>query len=126
MGARARRVGRTARRWRWSAPAVLAVVLLACGASGPTAVSLAELVADQERLDGQLVVSEGTVHTYDDPRHYWIEDDEVNRVELVPHEVVGELVGARVRVTGRYHYRDDRGRLIEVDDLQVLEPAGRA
>jgi hypothetical protein len=43
-------------------------------------------------------------------------------VELEPQDLVAAHVGDLIRVTGRYSFRDDRGRLIEVDDLDVIEP----
>lgn len=101
-----------------------AVVLVGCGGSTPstpTAVTLAELVADQDGYHGDVVTVEGTVRSYDAPRHHWIEDPDQHRVELEPQDLVQPHVGASIRVTGRYSFRDDRGRLIEIDDLEVLD-----
>jgi hypothetical protein len=110
-----------------SAVAGLLLVLLgACTPAAPVTVPLAELVDAQEDHDGSLVITEGTVRTYDDPRHYWIEDAELNRVELVPHEAVEDLVGDDIRVEGRFSFRDDRGRVITVDELEVVAPRPRA
>ena len=89
--------------------AALTMTLSACASepSGPEAVTLAELVAEQEHYDGTLVVSEGVVRTYDTPRHFWIED-------------VEGLVGHEIRVVGRFSFQDDRGRVITIEDLEVL------
>jgi hypothetical protein len=105
--------------------ALAAVVLSACGAGGSGAqeVTIAELVEDQEGYDGDLVVVEGVVHRYDDPLHYWLEDDAVNRVEVEPHGAVEERVGESVRVRGEYHFRPDQGRVITIAEL---EPIGDA
>jgi hypothetical protein len=103
--------------------AVLVIVLATACASGPAepeAVTLADLVAEQDHYDGRVVLTEGTVRTYDSPRHYWIEDVELHRVELVPDEEVADLVGQDVRVIGRFTFADDRGRVIEVQELEVL------
>ena len=102
---------------------VLAVVgLSACAAQDrPEPVTLAELVAEQDRLDGAVVLVEGTVRTYDDPPHSWIEDTEQHRVELFPHEQVTDLAGERVRVEGRFTFDPDRGRGIDVEALEVLD-----
>jgi predicted small lipoprotein YifL len=107
---------------------VLAVLLVAvsvagCGlvTGGPHEVTPAELVEEQDRYDGEMVVVEGTVRTYDDPRHYWIEDDHPNRVELEPHEAAAPHVGERVRVQGEFSFQDDVGRIITVDELEVLD-----
>lgn len=101
----------------------MAALLAACtsGTSAPIEITLAELVADQDGYDGEAVVSRGILHAYDDPLHYWIEDTEVNRVELVPHDGLDALVGAEVEVAGTFRYRDDRGRVITVDEFEVLD-----
>lgn len=101
---------------------VLGVPALGCagGETEPRNVSLAELVAEHEAHDGSLVTVEGTVQTYDQPRHYWIEDADQHRVELFPPELVEDRIGHRIRVTGRFTFIDDRGRGIEIDDLDVL------
>ena len=113
--------------WVWRL--FVAVSLLAGCAAGPDApspVTLADLVVEQDRYDGQMVVTEGTVRTYDRPRHYWIEDDAVNRVELVPPEAAADHVGARVRVRGPFTFRDDEGRRITVEQLEILEETAQA
>lgn len=108
--------------------AVVSCLLLATACAGgstePRAVTLEELVTEQDAHDGATVVVDGIVDTYDQPRHYWIEDAAQHRVELFPHELVEDLVGHRIRVTGRFTFVDDRGRGIDVDELEVLsEPA---
>lgn len=110
---------------------VLSVPLVLLAACASTAeVSLASLNANQLRWDGEQVRTEGVVATFDEPRHYWIEDDAPNRVELVegddPLEGLDELVGATVLVEGRFTFRDDEGRRISVDRLEVVEPAPTA
>jgi hypothetical protein len=113
----------------WVGRLLVAALLLTGCAGGPDAprpVALADLVVEQDRYDGQLVVTEGTVRTYDRPRHYWIEDDAVNRVELVPPEAAADHVGARVRVRGSFTFRDDEGRRITVEQLEILEEAAQA
>ena len=102
---------------------IISITLFGCagGSPQPQPVSLAELATAQDAYDGSRVIAEGTVQTYDQPRHYWIEDTEQHRVELFPHELVEGLVGQRIRVTGRFSFRDDRGRGIDIDDLEVLD-----
>lgn len=114
--------GRSPAGWVVLVVMVAGLVALGCagGASEPRAVSLAELVREQDAHDGATVIAEGTVQTYDEPRHYWIEDAEQHRVELFPHELVEDLVGHRVRVTGRFTFVDDRGRGIDIDELDVV------
>jgi hypothetical protein len=82
----------------------------------------ADLVVDHDRYDGERITAEGVVRSYDDPVHHWIEDTDLNRVELFPQDEVEPHVGDRVRVTGRFRFRDDEGRRIDIDDLEVLTP----
>jgi hypothetical protein len=109
-------------RWLVLCLAVVGVGVLGCAGdrSEPRVVTLAELVAEQDAYDGSMVMVEGTVRTYDQPRHYWIEDVEQHRVELFPHDLVEDLVGHQIRVTGRFTFVDDRGRGIDVEELDVL------
>lgn len=104
---------------------LLVVVLAGCGAglALPTDVGLDVLVQEQEAWDGRLVVVQGVVAGTDDPvLHHWVQDEAQNRVALLPDdEAYADLVGATVRVEGRYRFLDDRGRVIEVDRLEVLD-----
>jgi hypothetical protein len=107
--------------------ALVLVLLTACaGGGGTSAVTLEELVAEQERFDGQRVIVEGVLRDYADPRHYWIEDAVPNRVELVPHDAVEDLVGRELRIVGEFSYRDDRGRVITVEEVEDLGEAPQA
>jgi hypothetical protein len=116
----------TTRRLLGLAAIALAVLLAGCPAEDetPVEVSLAELVAEQREFDGRDVETQGVVRTFDEPRHYWIEDDHPNRVELLPDEVAEPYVGQEVRVTGRFSYADDRGRVIEVDEITPIRSDG--
>jgi hypothetical protein len=109
------------RRLRATA-ALLLVLLTGCAADDgePVEVDLVELAEDQTGFDGQLVVTEGVVRTYDEPRHYWIEDADLNRVELTPMELIEPHLGDEIRITGRFTFRDDEGRRIAVDELEVV------
>lgn len=106
----------------WALVLFAGIALLGCagGSSPPQAVPLADLVVEQDVYDGSMVIVEGTVQTHDQPRHSWIEDAEQHRVEVFPHDAVADLVGQRIRVTGRFTFRDDRGRGIDIDELEVL------
>lgn len=102
--------------------AVVALLAAACG-GGIAEVTLAELTTDQEGYDGRFVRVEGIVRAFEDPPHAWIEDAELNRVELQPLGSVEPHVGERIRVEGRFTFRDDEGRRIVVEDLEVLDAA---
>lgn len=100
--------------------------LAACGVTdtAPSDVALADLVLEQDRYDGQMVRTHGVVRTFDEPRHYWIEDDDVNRVEVVPQDAIRPYLGDEVEVVGRFTFRDDEGRRItakEIDDITAVE-----
>lgn len=107
---------------RTIAALLLAATLSACSADAgsPREVTLAEVVADQEAHDGDVLTLEGVVRSYDAPVHHWIEDADQHRVELEPQDLVAPHVGEQIRVTGRYTFQDDRGRLLEIDELEVI------
>lgn len=70
-----------------------------------------------------MVRTRGVVRTFEGPRHYWVEDDRLNRVALEPDELVAPLVGQEVRVVGRFDFDDRKGRIIEIEEIA---PTGRA
>jgi hypothetical protein len=78
-------------------------------------VTLAQLAAFQSDYDGRRVVTGGTLRTFADPRHYWIEDDDLNRVELHGDQRFDARVGEDVRLRGRFTYDPDAGRAIAVE-----------
>ena len=98
------------------------VMLALLGCSETTAdIPLATLVAQQAEYDGQTLSTHGIVRTFDEPRHYWIEDDELNRVAIEPDEAVSDYVGERVRVTGDYRADRKTGRVLEAAEVTVLD-----
>lgn len=102
---------------------LLALTATACGEpdSSATELHLADLVRFQDRYDGDMVATSGRVNMFDDPEHYWIEDDAINRVRVVPHEAVSDLVGRHVRVLGRFEYDSGEGRVITARSVEVVE-----
>lgn len=117
---------------RWTSVVVglvaTALLLSGCSArsSGPFDVTLAALTEQQDAWIGRSVRTEGVVRTFDAPRHYWIEDPDLNRVELLPMDLVADLVGSTVRVTGQFTFRDDQGRQIHVEEVVVIDAATQA
>lgn len=98
------------------------VMLALLGCSETTAdIPLATLVAQQAEHDGQTLSTHGIVRTFDEPRHYWIEDDDLNRVAIEPDEAVSDYVGERVRVTGDYRADRKTGRVLEAAEVTVLD-----
>lgn len=108
------------RHRQWAVLLLSILFLSGCGGSDAE-VSLANLADYQQGYDGRDVVTEGVVRTFDDPRHYWIEDDDLNRVAIEPESSVEDRVGERVRVQGRFTASGDAGRLIEAEAVSPLE-----
>lgn len=111
-----------------AASVLVASVLVGCapGRTVPEPVELAELVADPDRYLGEMVIVEGVVRAHDDPAHAWIEDEVPHRVGLEPLEAVEDLLGQVVRVVGRFDVVDAAGRVLEVEQVQVLGEPTRA
>lgn len=95
------------------------LTLSACGSDEATDVTLAELVANPTAYDGRTVTVRGRVHSFDDPRHYWLEDDRINRVGLLPSKRIAPHLQRHVQVTGRFSFSRDRGRRITVDHVEL-------
>ena len=97
---------------------VFAVAVSACmDDSGE--VTLAQLAGQQQAYDGRAVATQGILRTHASPRHHWIEDDALNRVELIHADDLGSRVGKRLAVRGKFRYAADQGRRIEVRHLEL-------
>lgn len=107
------------RRWVASVALLMAALLGACSET-IREIPLATLVEQQADYDGQTLTTTGTVRTFDEPRHYWVEDDNFNRVAIEPDEAVSELVGERVRVTGEFSADRVRGRILVASEVAVI------
>lgn len=110
--------------WAW-ARRMLAVVwmgsLTACG--GETAsseVPLPVLVNQSAAYDGERVATQGVVRHFDDPLHYWIEDEDLHRVEIFPHASIAPHLGDEVRVVGVFSLGESGGRSMEVEDVEAI------
>ena len=105
----------------------LVLWLAACAAGEPQAVGLDELAFDAEGYDGEVVETVGVVREFTEAEddaardHFVIEDADHNRVELVPHEDVAPHVDAEVRVVGAFTFDVERGRRIEVDEIEATD-----
>ncbi len=107
---------------------LVASMLVGCapGRRAPEPVDLADLVADPDRYLGEVVIVEGVVRAHDDPAHAWIEDEVPHRVGLEPLAAVDDLLGQVVRVVGRFDVVDEGGRVLEVEQVQVVGESPRA
>lgn len=116
---RANRHRRRAPLWLGFAVAIGALTLAGCagGDDSPVDVSLATLARQEDAYKGRLVRTQGVVRTFEQPRHYWIEDDYPNRVALEPEELVAPWLGQEVRVVGRFDFDERKGRVIEIEEI---------
>ena len=65
-------------------------------------------------------MTQGVVRRFEDPLHYWVEDQDLNRVELFPHDAVAEYLGEQVRVSGTFRLGERGGRRLTVTRLETL------
>lgn len=104
--------------------AVTPLLLSACSdESGPVEATLAELVAKQEDHDGRLVQTGGLVRRFGEAEgatrlHYVVEDEEANRVALVPNDIAERYTEQEVVVVGRFRFSEEEGRSIEVERIE--------
>lgn len=111
-----------ARQWfTMTACLVLGSLWLTACSDAPQEVSPSVLVAEHERLDGQVVVTYGQVNMFEDPYHYWLEDDDLHRIALEPASEVTDLVGREVQVRGRFSSSLEQGRKIAIESVTVLD-----
>ncbi|TVP87965.1 MAG: hypothetical protein EA348_11895 [Pseudomonadaceae bacterium] len=99
-------------------------MLVACtetDSNEPITVDLPHLVAEHEAYDGRVVNVSGRVASFDEPRHYWLEDDEFHRVALLPDDSVSDKVGEQVHIIGTFSTSPDQGRRIEVTGVTQQE-----
>ena len=103
---------------------VMALILVGCGsdADKPREVTLAVLVANSSAHDQQNVVTSGRVRSFDEPLHYWIEDIDLNRVEIKPHELIAPHQGKNVEVEGHFSFSRKTGRLLQVESVNPVDP----
>ena len=101
--------------------ALCLVALLGCGQPSPRPVALSDLAANAASYKGQQLRLEGTVQFFSPPAHAWIEDNALNRVELLPLDAVSEYVGQQVSVTGTFDVGDGRGRRLRVEQITPIE-----
>lgn len=98
-------------------------VLVGCqGETAPTRLELGDLARFSEQYDGERVSTAGHVRTHPDPEHYWLEDEDLNRVAVHPDSAVKSLVGERVRIVGRFRFSRDAGRSIEAEEVTADAP----
>jgi hypothetical protein len=100
----------------------VALLLLACGGEPPaTEVPLSVLANNPAVHDDSRVATSGVVRHFEDPLHYWIEDEDLNRVEIFPHEWIATHLGEAVRVEGHFRFSPREGRRLTLERVDLLE-----
>lgn len=104
--------------------AAVAIAVAGCGGGrGPVDVSLAQLVAEEEAYLGRLVRTRGVIRAFgEDPatRHYVVEDERANRVQILPDAAAAEFEGRRVVVEGVFGFDQRSGRFIRAQRIEPL------
>lgn len=91
--------------------------------SDPVRATPAELVANQESYHGRVVQTSGVVRRFGEAEgatrvHYVVEDEEANRVALVPNAVAERYTGQEVLVVGSFRFHEEEGRSIEIEHIE--------
>ncbi|MBA6411795.1 glucose-inhibited division protein B [Parahaliea sp. F7430] len=98
---------------------LLASFLLACdGQTKAKQVSLSVLVASQSDYDDSQVITTGVVRRFEEPLHYWIEDEDLNRVEVFPHDKIAPYLGEVVELEGRFLFSATAGRRLTLTEIK--------
>ena len=112
--------------------AVLPLLLLASAGSlfascsdaseDPVRASLAELVAEQENYEGRRVQTVGVVRRFGEAEgatrlHHVLEDQQANRVALIPNHVAERHAGQKVVVVGSFQFSERDGRSIQIERI---------
>jgi hypothetical protein len=87
------------------------------GPDGAVEVPLATLAAEPRNFEGRRVVVRGTVRGIEEPLHFWIEDENFNRVQLIPDEAAVPYRDVPVRAVGRFQRGDRGGRELLVEEI---------
>ena len=97
----------------------LLLALAACGPAAPIQTTLAALSEAQRDFNGRHVEVAGVLRTFPNPRHYWIENESLDRVALEGDHDFSSYVGQTVEVSGVFAFDRDRGRRIRVEQLDA-------
>ncbi|CAM3892790.1 hypothetical protein VRRI112168_05340 [Vreelandella rituensis] len=115
MSSLQKRIGCTA------ATLLIAILMTGCRGQQAVTVPLPILVNNPAAYDGRQVITHGVVRHFNDPLHYWIEDDYLNRVEIFPHQQIAPHLGEAVQVEGRFHFSSREGRRLILERVDQLE-----
>ncbi|SEM08369.1 hypothetical protein [Halomonas daqiaonensis] len=102
------------------------LLLVGCDGEAPvTEAPLPVLVNNPEAHDDSRVATQGVVRHFEEPLHYWIEDEDLNRVEIFPHERIAPHLGEAVRVKGHFRFSPREGRRLTLESVERLESIER-
>ena len=108
-------------RYGMAMAVLLSLLLSACGAGEPIETTLSALSRASGDFSQKHVRVSGTLRTFPDPRHYWIENDRLERVALEGDEdleqALAHRVGQTIQVRGTFYYDSKKGRRIRVKEL---------
>ena len=84
--------------------------------------TVAELVTNQEGYDGRRVETTGIVRRFGAAEgatrlHYVVEDQQTNRVAILPNDVAERYTGQEVTVVGSFRFTEQEGRSIEIERI---------
>ena len=97
---------------------LLIIALSGCGNESPRPVALKDLAAYPTAYQGQLLALTGTARNFADPPHAWIEDADLNRVEILPAEKILPYLGETITVVGQFSYSRNTGRRLQVERVE--------
>lgn len=100
---------------------VCLMTLASCGSNSPTDVAVAELSAHPHAYDGKTVRARGIVRSFNQPLHYWLEDERVNRIGLSPNELISPHLDREVSIVGTFSFSRERGRRIEITRIEPFD-----
>ena len=89
----------------------------------PVRASLAELVAEQENYEGRRVETVGVVRRFGEAEgatrlHFVVEDQQANRVALIPNDLAERHSGQEVVVVGSFQFSERDGRSIQIERIK--------
>ncbi|BBB29906.1 hypothetical protein [Neptunomonas japonica] len=97
---------------------IAALVLVGCDSTEePKQVSLAMLTESAASFDNSQIITRGIVRSFEAPLHYWIEDEDLNRVEIFPQERVALFLGEMVLIEGHFRFSATEGRRLTLTKI---------
>lgn len=106
---------------RIAAALLMATLISGCRGQEPVEVPLTILANNPAAFNDKQIVTQGVVRHFNDPLHYWIEDEALNRVEIFPHEQIAPYLGDAVTVEGQFYFSPHEGRRLNLTRVEQLQ-----